>query len=66
MFKPLDERAFHISEAVHSQNNIYLPLIYQKVPPIIAQDPAIWAHTSPPGSHEVALFRHKFSIYSID
>ena len=41
---------------------LFLPLVYKEIPTVITQDSPIWAHNSTPEAHEVALFRHKFSL----
>lgn len=58
----MDHRARPLENDDQAQSHTYFPLVYQEIPPLIAQDPPIWAHNSPPEAHEVALFRHKFSL----
>jgi len=41
-------------------HHLYLPQVLN--PDTIWQDQAIWAHRGAPAAHEVALFRHKFTL----
>ena len=41
-------------------HHLYLPQVLN--PDTIWQDQAIWAHSGAPAAHEVALFRHKFTL----
>jgi alpha-L-rhamnosidase len=41
---------------------VYLPMVQQPDP--FGAAPAIWSHAGPPAAHEVALFRHTFTLAS--
>jgi len=43
-----------------SPNTIFLPLVI--LPSGFSQNQPIWVHTNPPASHEIALFRHTFTL----
>lgn len=47
------------SQQIPSQT-IFMPMVKQ--PDTFHQTPAIWAHTSSPAGHEVALFRRTFTV----